>query len=229
MEEINLQDLFKYFLNKILIIILITVFFGLLGSLYSLFIQTPMYKSSTTLLLANISEIDDNNNSSITTNDINLNQKLVSTYREIMKSRKILKKVIQKLDLSYEVGTLGNLITVDSKNDTEIISITVKNEDPVLAMNIANEVANTFCDEIVNIYQIKNVNVIDEAELEENPYNINLIKQIIIYLLIGFVLSCAVVFVIYYFDTTIKSKEEVEEKTGLPVLGIIPLKKEARK
>ena len=38
-----------------------------------------------------------------------------------------------------------------------------------------------------------------------------------------------IVFIMYYFDTTIKTKEEIEEKVGLPVLGIIPLKKETRK
>ena len=121
------------------------------------------------------------------------------------------------------------MITVDSVSNTEVISVTVKDTDPETAKNIANEVANTFCDEIVSIYQIQNVNIIDKAEMEEKPYNINLIKQIFIYLIIGFVLGCAIVFVIYCFDTTLKTKEEIEEKVGLPVLGIIPLKKEARK
>ena len=121
------------------------------------------------------------------------------------------------------------MITVSAVNDTEIISVTVKNSDPEMAMKIANEVADTFCDEIVKIYQIKNVNVIDLAEIDDTPYNINLFKQIVIYILIGLVLSSAIVFVMYYFDTTIKTKEEIEEKVGLPVLGMIPLKKEAHK
>lgn len=228
MEEINLQDLFKYFISKILLIILVTVFFGLIGSLYLLFVQTPMYKSTTTLLLANVSGMD-GSSSSITTNDITLNQKLVSTYREIIKSRKVLKQVIDNLELDYQYEQLASLITVGSVNDTEIIKVTVKNEDPLAAMNIANEVADTFCDEIINFYQIQNVNIIDKAELNDSPYNVNLVKQIVIYLLIGFVASCAIVFIMYYFDTTIKTKEEVEEKIGLPVLGIIPIKKEVRK
>ena len=59
-------------------------------------------------------------------------------------------------------------------------------------------------------------------EKEEKPYNINFFKEIIIYLLIGCVLSTGAVFVVYYFDTTIKSAEEVETKLGLPVLGIVP-------
>ena len=228
MEEINLKDLFNYFYSKILIIILITVFFGLIGSLYLLFIQTPMYNSKTTLLLANISEMD-GNGAGIDNNTVTLNQKLVSTYREIMKSKRVLKQVINNLNLEYEVSTLEKMISVNSINNTEIISVVVKNEDPVVAMKIANEVAEIFCDEIVEIYQIKNVNIIDKAEVSKNPYNINLIKQIIMYLLIGIVLSCAVIFIMYYFDTTVKTKEEVEEKVGLPVLGIIPIKKEVRK
>ena len=228
MEEINLKDLFRYFYSKILIIILITIFFGLIGSLYSLFIQTPMYSSKTTLLLANISEMD-GDGTGIDNNTVSLNQKLVSTYREIIKSKRVLKQVIDNLDLDYEFGALEKMISVNSINDTEIISVVVKNEDPVVAMKIANEVAEIFCDEIVEIYQIKNVNIIDKAEVNDVPYNVNLVKQIIMYLLIGVVLSCAVVFIMYYFDTTIKTKEEIEEKVGLPVLGIIPIKKEARK
>ena len=229
MEDINLQDLLKYYVNKILIIILITIFCGLLGSIYSLFVQKPMYKSTTTLLLANISEIDSGSSQSITTNDITLNQKLISTYREIMKSIRVLRQVKENLHLDYEIEDLKKMITVSAVNDTEIISVTVKNSDPEMAMKIANEVADTFCDEIVKIYQIKNVNVIDLAEVDDTPYNINLFKQIVIYILIGLVLSSAIVFVMYYFDTTIKTKEEIEEKLGLPVLGIIPLKKEAHK
>lgn len=228
MEEINLKDLFRYFYSKILIIILITIFFGLIGSLYSLFIQTPMYSSKTTLLLANISEMD-GDGTGIDNNTVSLNQKLVSTYREIIKSKRVLKQVIDNLDLDYEFGALEKMISVNSINDTEIISVVVKNEDPVVAMKIANEVAEIFCDEIVEIYQIKNVNIIDKAEVNDVPYNVNLVKQIIMYLLIGVVLSCAVVFIMYYFDTTIKTKEEIEERVGLPVLGIIPIKKEARK
>ena len=230
MEEINLKDLLKYFISKILIILLITVFCGLIGSIYALFIQTPMYKSKTTLLLANVSTFDSNaNTSSGLSADITLNQKLVSTYREIMTSKRVLNQVIKKLDLKYSYQNLKKMITVDSVSNTEVISVTVKDTDPETAKNIANEVANTFCDEIVSIYQIQNVNIIDKAEMEERPYNINLIKQIFIYLIIGFVLGCAIVFVIYCFDTTLKTKEEIEEKVGLPVLGIIPLKKEARK
>ena len=77
---------------------------------------------------------------------------------------------------------------------------------------------------IVNIYSIKNVSIIDYAEVSANPYNISLLKQVVLMLLVGLVLSMAVVFVMFYFDTTIKSTEEIETKIGLPTLGVVPIK-----
>ena len=64
--------------------------------------------------------------------------------------------------------------------------------------------------------------VLEEAEIEEEPYNINIIKDLIIYILIGAVISCGSVFVVYYFDTTVKSADEIESKFDLPVFGAVP-------
>ena len=64
--------------------------------------------------------------------------------------------------------------------------------------------------------------IIDKAELSKNPYNINYVKDNVIYLIVGFVLSFGIVFIMYYFDTSIKSSEVVEEKLGLTVIGVVP-------
>ena len=64
--------------------------------------------------------------------------------------------------------------------------------------------------------------VVDEAVEASKPYNINYVKENLIYILVGFVLASAIIFIIYYFDTTIKSSEIVEDKLGLTVIGIVP-------
>ena len=66
---------------------------------------------------------------------------------------------------------------------------------------------------------MNNVDILDEAIEAKNPYNINVIKQIIIYFMLGFVLAAGILFVIYYFDRTVKSIEQVEQKIKLPILG----------
>ena len=217
MEEIDLKEILSYFWSKKLYILLITVCAFALGSIYTFGIQKPLYKSYTTILLTKESDT-----SSITSNDIALNQKLVDAYREIIKSRKVLGRVINNLDLDYTVDELSSKVTVQSINETEIIKISVVDLDNRLSRDIANEIASVFNSEIVKLYNIQNIGVIDRAELLHEPYNVNVTKQLVLASLVGLFLGVAFVFVIFYFDNTIKSTEEVENKLKLPIIGIVP-------
>lgn len=219
MEEINLKDLLNYFFNKISLITLITVFVGILGCLYAIFIQIPLYNSYTTLVLARVNE--DNNNQNLS-NDISINSKLVGNYREIIKSNRIMQDVINDLKLSYTVEELKKNVTVTNVADTELIKISVNTNDPDLSSNIANKIASQFSQEIAEIYEIQNITVIDKATPALTPYNINILKQVGLYIAAGLVLALITVFIMYYFDNKIKNVEEIEEKIGLPILGSVP-------
>jgi len=222
MEEINLKELFDYFISKWVIIAGTCIVFVILGVVYTLCIQTPMYNSYTTMVLTMNS--DDGSNQSITQSDITLNKNLISTYRGIMRSHRILNQVINNLSLGVSADELKTRVSVTTEDDTELIRISVNDENAANAKDIANEIAKVFSNDIQDIYSIKNVSIIDYAEESSSPYNVNLAKQIILMFLIGLVLSCAVIFIMFYFDTTIKNTEEIEKKIGLPCLGVVPIK-----
>ena len=114
MEEINFKELFKFFISKISIVLSTTILFFIGGFLYVNYILTPMYHSSTTLIL-----VSDNKNesSNIIQSDVLLNKNLVTTYSEIVKSRTVLKQVIDKVDLDISVEELSKKITVTSVED----------------------------------------------------------------------------------------------------------------
>lgn len=214
MEEIDLKELFEFIKNKLGLLIIITVGICLLGCVYGLFLQKPMYKSYTTIILSG-------SDSQITQSELSLSKSLVDTYAEIVKSRRVLEQVIEELNLDTTYEKLSNKISVASVNNTEIIKIIVTDTDPTEAKNIANVTANYFTKEVVDLYKVNNVNVLDEANTTNIPYNINVAKQIIIYLFIGFIIGAGVLFVIFYFDRTIKSAEQVEQKIKLPILGSV--------
>lgn len=217
MEEIDIKELLKYYLSKIIIVI-IAVIIGILGSwYYTTNKQVPMYKSETSLVLTR-----SNDAATITQTDITMNKNLVSTYREIIKSRRILSKVIKKLKLDMTESELSSKVGVRSANETELIVISVKDEDSKLAMEVANEIANVFKDEIIEIYNIENISIVDKAIMAENPYNINLLKQYLIGFGLGFILGSSIVIMMFYFDDTIKSQEDIENKTELNVLASVP-------
>lgn len=231
MEEINIKDLLEFFLSKIKIVILVTLVAVLVGAVYSLFFQDPVYESTTRLVLTGTTQATGNGNNQtidgagITQNDLNLNAKLVATYREIIKSKTVLKDVINTMDLDYTVPELQSNISVSTVSDTEMISITVESQKAEEAAQIANELASQFSERIKEIYNIENISIIDKAEVQANPVNVNITKQIAIYALIGLVLSLAILFAMFYFDTTLKDASQIE-KMGLTVLTSIPEKME---
>lgn len=223
MEELNLMDLLKYYLKKSYIIILMTILVALMGYYYVEEIQVPMYHGTTTIIL-----VQKNNGATTayeTQNELTISEKLVSTYSELIKSRRILSQVIQNLKLDLTESELAKNITVISASDTSIIKITVSDANKKKAVEIANQIAKVFKAEIIKIYDLGNVTIIDEAIVEDIPYNVNLVKQMLIFTCLGLVLSCGIVFVMYYFDGTVKNKKEVEEKLKLPVLGEVPVAK----
>lgn len=221
MEEINLKELFDYFVSKWFIIAITGLVFVVAGASYTLFFKTPMYNSYTTMVLTTNNE---KTNQQITSSDITLNKNLVSNYRVIMKSHSILNQVINNLELSTTAEQLKKQVNVTTEDDTEIIRISVNSENADSAKDIANEIARVFSNDVARYYSIKNVAIVDYAEKANSPYNISLLKTTVLALLVGIVLASAAIFIMFYFDTTIKSTEEIESKIGLPTLGIVPIK-----
>lgn len=224
MEDIDLKELFMIFWNKKIQIILLVILFAIIGAIYTIGFITPMYTSSTTLVLATSgSENTQDATNSITATDVTLNSKLVSTYSELVKSKKVLRQVIANLNIDVEEEELRKNITVSSVKDTELIEITVSNKNSEYSAQIANEIAKVFSEEVNEIYNINNIHVVDEAEIAENPSNINISKNVIIFAFVGIVISIAYVLVANMLDTTVKSAEEIEKDYGIPVIAAIPL------
>lgn len=224
MEEIDLKELVQLFWEKKIQIILIVAIFAVIGFIYTMGFVTPKYQSTTSLLLAtNSAQSTAGKDSSITTTDVTLNSKLVSTYSKLVKSDKVVRTVISNLSLKMEEGTLKKIVSVTAAEDTEFIEISVKNEDPALATKIANEIAKVFIDNVKEFYGVENVHVVDAAEVPQAPYNINHAKDIVIFAFIGVVVAVMNVLIVNMLDTTIKSEEDIEKNFGLTVLATMPL------
>ena len=159
----------------------------------------------------------------ITTTDVTLNSKLVSTYSRMVGSKRIIRRVISNLNIDSEEEDVRKNVTVKAAEDAEIIEITVKNEDPVLASKIANETAKVFIEDVKEYYGMENLHVLDEAETELSPYNVNHIKDVVIFTFIGIVVASMYVIIINMLDGTVKSLEDIERATGVTVLASMPI------
>ena len=225
MEERDIKELLYEFLkNKLFIIILL--FIGIcFGFVYSKFLVKPMYKSNTTIVLSK-SLTENDVSGAITTSDITMNQKLVSTYSEIMKSRSVVREVIDRLGLDISQDELISKISVKSKQDTELLEISVTYNNPVIAANIANTLGEVFTEKVKDVYNIENVSIIDVAEISDAPYNVNITKTVVIFAVVSLFIAFVTIFIKVYFNNTVKTEEEISKLLGLPVLAVIPELKE---
>ena len=231
MEELDLKELFEMFWNKKVQIILIVAIFIVIGIIYTIGFVTPVYTSTTTLVLAGQTSDNTATNTTsdtITSTDLTLNSKLVGTYSELVTSDKVVRRVISNLGIDVNVEELKKNISVTSVEDTELIEISVTNENPTYAMQIANETVELFKEQVAEIYNINNVHVVDAAEEEKVPSNVNHTNDVILFAFIGIVVAVIYVLIANMLDTTIKSREEVEKLYKVPVLAEIPFNTEEK-
>lgn len=218
MEEIDISEVLLYFKSKVALIIGITLLIVILGNLYAMFLRVPVYKSSSTIVIAS----NDTNSANMQA-DITVNQKLVGTYKEIVTSRSVVEQVIKDLDLKYSYEELSSNILVAAVQNTEVLKISVLDKNAELAPKITSMLSEVFKEEVMEIYNLKNVKVLDSASTPTGADNVNFVKDEIIYFGLGMIASFMLVFIMFYFDKNIRSVEQVESRLGLPILGTIPV------
>lgn len=218
-ETISLKEIFEVLKKRIKLISIITVVAVALAAIISYNFLTPMYEASTQLLVNQSKE----EGQFITQSDVRTNIELINTYNVIITSPRILEPVIEELKLDRSVGAVREQMSVGSERDSQVVRITVQDESPALAVQLANTTASVFQREIVDIMNVDNVSILSEAELSENPKPVspNPPLNMAIALVLGLMVGVGLAFLLEYLDNTIKTEEQIESMLGIPVLGTV--------
>lgn len=216
MEEIDLKELLNYAVKKLKLFIGVLIAVFLAGNIYTFIFQKPTYQSYATVILSSA-----DGNKTVTNNDVTLNKNLVTTYSSIATSRRVLDQVESELEYGNSYNALTGKINVSALTNTEIIKITATDNDAEHAEKIANVTAKYFVEEVKNLYNLDTISVLDDAIQSQTPSNKNIAKQELIYTAIGVVLGFGLIFLLFYVDRSVKTQEQVESRTELPVLGRI--------
>ena len=221
MKKLDFKKIISIFWNRRLDIIIISIIAIIIGSIYSFYFVKPEYQAYTTLIVVRASESQENSTKTISSTDVGLAKSLIGTYSQIAKSKTVLRATINNLKVNETEETLTKKVTVSQIEDSEMLKITVQDEDPVEAMEIANELTKVFSAKVSEMY-VDNVQTLDEAEESITPCNINNARDIFIFWLIGFAISIIYVIIANMFDNTIKEAEDIESNTDLTVLVSVP-------
>lgn len=220
MEEqvISIEEIFEALKKRWKMIALITILATVIAGVVSFFVIDPVYEASTKLFVGK----EENSEESYNSNDIAMYQKLLKTYSETIKTRDLLTSAIKDSKYDLEVGAVSSAITVVPVADTQILQIKYQSKDPKEAEIMLKAISNNFIKTAKELVPNGNVRTIEAVEMPEKPISPNKKMNIAIAFLLGLMVSVGLVFLLEYMDNTYKSKEQLENELGLPVLGTIP-------
>lgn len=193
----------------------------LLGSYHTFFVKSS-YQADASIYITNT-------DTAITFSDLQLSSALTDDYANIIKSRTVLNRVIDELDLNLNYQELAQLIDIDNPDSTHIVDIKVTCDSPEMSRNITNALLNVGVDQIYQIIGSSEPTVIDysvaEAVVDVTP---GLFKYLVIGGLLGAVIVCAIYIFRMLIDGTIKNEDDVDKSLHLPILAAVPYYRERK-
>ena len=219
--EIDLGEILGLMLHRLWLLLLCGILAGGAAFAFSSFVLAPQYESTTKIYILNKNE-----NSSLTYSDTQLATQLTKDYSELITCRYVLESVIRECGLEDDYEELLKRVDVETITDTRIISITVKDPVPVEARMVADCIRDVASEHIQNVTDVEAVNVVDRANLPEEPSEPSVLMWTAIGGLLGVFLCAAVILLLYITDDTIKSAEDVERYLEVSTLALIPVMEE---
>ncbi|WP_010270046.1 YveK family protein [Paenibacillus senegalensis] len=225
--EVNPLELKQYWYivrKRLWLVVLLIITACLAAGVYSFYLVQPKYQASTKLIV-NQARDSTQMAAPVDMNSISSNIQLVKTYKEIIRTPRIMDKVVDRFpELKATSGELMEKVNVSSVNDTQVMSLTAVDHSYERAAQIVNAVSVVFQEEIPLLFAIDNVSLLNEADplrtappVSPNPA-LNLTVAFLLALLLG--IGCA--FLLEYLDDTIKTEEDIAAVLQLPTLSVIP-------
>ncbi|QED49210.1 YveK family protein [Cytobacillus dafuensis] len=221
-ESIRIQEILRIIRKRLLLVVSITLLSVLISGIISYLFLTPIYESSTQLLI-NKTKSEQPTGSTI---NVQENLELINTYRVIIKSPAILDLVKNEMNLDRSIKELSDQVSISSEQNSQVVNLTVQDTDQKNAVEIANTIARVFQNEVKVIMNVDNVTILSTANVEasQEPIKPRPILNMLITFTASLLAMIGIVFLLEYFDDTIKSENDIKSFLELPILGSIPLK-----
>lgn len=218
--EFDLREFAKIIAKRVWIIMLCAVIVGASVLIYTVNFVTPQYQANVTIYVNNNSSTEGTHY--ISSADLAVALRLVSTYVNIIQSNTVLEKVIAEAGLMLTADQVRSMISAEAVGETEMFRVTVTTPNPQMSADLANAIAKVAPGEIAAIIEGSSAKIIDYARVPADRSSPNYVTNTIIGILVGAALAIVVILLQNIMDTRVKSEEDLENVCDIPVLGVIP-------
>lgn len=217
----DLKRIFYSVTRKWWLVLILAVLSGGIGYYLNIFSYQPMYKADTTLYVLNKDKVLAGE--ALDTYDLAISQKLIAQYSGIFYSRSVTSEAANDLE-NFKIPhtMLAKMVRISSEEESNLLIIEAVAPDPEFSAAAANVMANQFITKIRTLTNSNYIGILDRAEVPVSPIPNNALLKTILFIFGGLVIALGIIYVIEYFDTTVRSAENVEDHLKLRVIGIIP-------
>lgn len=241
-REITISDILRMLKAHIMLIIIITLLCGVLAYLYSSYMITPLYSTSTLLYVTNSEELPGESSTQseeATTasgeikkagaNDIAISARIAQVCVTLFKTDLMMEKIIDYLDLPLTSGALKGMIGVSVVENTQFLRVNVTSADPTLAAKIANAIPLAGQDLYKVFFPYGKIVTADKAGVPGSPSSPNVRQNTLVGFGIGLVIAILLSLFLEMIDTTVKPGDDLYKMYDIPVFaGIADIEAEGK-
>lgn len=209
-------------------IVLIVLFFLLISSIYNIFLINKEYEANVKIFIGkqkfkNITETYNNE-------EINLYQRLITTYSEVIKSKKLINESIKGSKMNYLQDKYKNInydllmenLTVNPIANTQIIEIKYKSLNPQQSYDLLYSITENLISYSKELYPNVNITILEQVHVNLKPLMNKKLTIIGLGLILGLIVGIGGIIGVMYLNNTYKNQKSLEEEIGLTVIGVIP-------
>ena len=119
-------------------------------------------------------------------------------------------------------GAIKGAVSMSSVDETAMLRITATTTDPELSKAICDAYAALAPIQLKEVMEMGTIKPMGDEAKPGTKVGPNVTKNAILGGVIGMVLACAIVLVIYMLDNTVTGEREIKRRLNVTVLGEVP-------
>lgn len=215
--NLSLKEVVELIYKRLKFIILLSFIGACLLFVFNKYIRKPIYSASVQLY---VNPTDATSAANL--NELNYAQKVVATYINFLRTRSFYMQVLDRTGLTYSAYQLRSMTHIEPVGDTEIFRISVFSHNASDSFDLVEAMQEIAPRLINSIKENSQISVVDPVIYIKEPSGPNIRLNTMMGAMVGFFLALAFVFLWEIIDVKVKSKEELEKKHNIPILGLIP-------
>ncbi len=209
-------------------IVLIVLSFLLISSIYNIFFINKEYEANVKIFIGK--QKFKNTTETYNNEEINLYQRLITTYSEVIKSKKLINESIKGSKMNYLQDKYKNInydllmenLTVNPIANTQIIEIKYKSLNPQQSYDLLYSITENLISYSKELYPNVNITVLEQVHVNLNQLMNKKLTIIGLGLILGLIVGIGGIIGVMYLNNTYKNQKSLEEEIGLTVIGVIP-------